>query len=55
MPRLALTHTSGMTEEDDVELYNIRGRVKLLRRYEGLKKEDKKVINKMKKAGCAVM
>ena len=37
-----------MMEDDDVELYNIRGRVKLLRRYEALKMEDKKIINKMK-------
>ena len=43
----------GLTEED-VEYHNICGRIKLLQRYHKLKKDDKKIINKMKAAGCSV-
>mmetsp|Transcript_14017 Transcript_14017/g.28741 ORF Transcript_14017/g.28741 Transcript_14017/m.28741 type:complete len:143 (+) Transcript_14017:117-545(+) len=45
----------GVREEEDVELYNLKGRVKLLRRYERLKMEDRKLINRMKEKGCVVM
>ncbi|GMI22516.1 hypothetical protein TrCOL_g13492 [Triparma columacea] len=44
----------GIREEEDVELYNLKGRVKLLKRYEGLKREDKKIINRLKDKGCVV-
>jgi len=36
------------------QLYNLKGRVKLLRRYEVMKKEDRKIVNRLKDKGCVV-
>ncbi|GMH72447.1 hypothetical protein TrLO_g15561 [Triparma laevis f. longispina] len=40
--------------DEDVEYHNICGRIKLLKRYEKLKKDDKKIVNQMKAAGCSI-
>ncbi|GMH48342.1 hypothetical protein TrRE_jg5575, partial [Triparma retinervis] len=44
----------GETEDGNVELYNLKGRIKLLRRYEKLKMEDRKIINRLKDKGCVL-